>query len=100
MRVRLQLKNLSNDESFAPFDHELRARPPNGGMPEMFLETEGGGRVGPYPLAPESEWSIAGQSFAPLKPGQSAETVLNADPSPPSPVSDPIDLAIPGPDGR
>ena len=46
------------------------------GLPQSFIETGTGDRVFTYPLAVESEWSIAGQTFEALRPGESREMEL------------------------
>ena len=74
LRLRLRLKNVSTDTVLAPLDEGfIRTRERDD--PDSFIETtQGKPEVGMYPLAVESEWTIAGQSFAELRPGESAET--------------------------
>jgi hypothetical protein len=73
MALRLRLRNTSSDLVFAPLD-EAFVRDRDDGVSESFVELDGGRRVYLYPLPVDSEWSIAGQSFPDLKPGQSKET--------------------------
>jgi hypothetical protein len=73
--LRVRLKNRSENQVFAPMD-EAFLRQRDRGQPDSFLETASGGRIEMYPLAVESEWSIAGQEFKELRPGESLETIL------------------------
>jgi hypothetical protein len=73
MALRLRLRNTSSDLVFAPLD-EAFVRDRDDGVSESFVELDGGRRVYLYPLPVDSEWSIAGQSFPDLKPGESKET--------------------------
>lgn len=75
LRLRLRLKNTSGDATFAPFEPRT-LRQPDRGPPESFLETDDGGRAENYPLPLASEWSIVGQRFDPLPPGEAGETVI------------------------
>jgi hypothetical protein len=72
--LRVRLKNLSADRTFAPLELSS-VRECLGIRNETFLESERG-RIGMYPLALESEWSIVGQRLPSLGPGESAETFL------------------------
>jgi hypothetical protein len=73
--LSIRLRNLSDDAIFSPLD-EAFIRERDRGSPESFIETAGDGRIYIYPLAVHSEWSIIGQSFPVLKPGESAETIV------------------------
>jgi hypothetical protein len=75
LHLRLKLKNVAVSDEFAPFDPAF-LREPDRGFPASFIETGTGDRISPYPLATESEWSIVGQSFEKLVPGETKETVL------------------------
>ncbi|HMB08595.1 MAG TPA: hypothetical protein VKP69_33295, partial [Isosphaeraceae bacterium] len=44
------------------------------GQLDSFIETSDGLQIKMFPLAVASEWSIIGQEFRELKPGQSYET--------------------------
>jgi hypothetical protein len=74
--LRLRLKNVSTDLLLAPFDEAfVRDRPE--ADPDSFIETgEGLPAIAMFPLAVESEWSIPGQQFRLLKPGESLETLV------------------------
>ena len=76
LKLRLRLKNVSKDAVIAPLDEAfLRDRPR--ADPDSFIETPAGGPpVAQFPLAVESEWSIVGQEFRDLKPGEVLETVV------------------------
>ena len=73
MALRLRLRNTSKDAVFAPLD-EAFVRDRDDGVSESFVELDGGERVYLYPLSVESEWSIVGQDFPALKPGEARET--------------------------
>lgn len=75
LALRIRLKNASSDQVFAPLSPEyLRDR--DRSLPDSFIETETGGRIYLFPLAVQSEWSIVGQEFRALKPGESFETMI------------------------
>ena len=73
--LRLRLRNMSNDAIFAPLD-EAFIRERDHGLPESFIEVGQTGRIYIFPLAVHSEWSILGQTFPVLKPGETAETIV------------------------
>lgn len=73
--LRLRLRNVSEDLVFAPFDESF-VRDPDKGPSDSFIEVGPKSRAWPYPLAVESEWSIEGQTFRELKPGETLETTL------------------------
>ena len=55
---------------FAPLDQAyLRER--GEGIVDTFVRTSTDERVYPFPLAVDSEWSIVGQDFTELRPGES-----------------------------
>jgi hypothetical protein len=87
--VRLRLRNLSEDTVFAPLD-EAFLREPDHGLPRSFLETGRGERIDLFPLAIESEWSIVGQSFRDLRPGEVREVVIPSAPETLGLVADPM----------
>ncbi len=76
LKLRLRLRNTSPDIVLAPLDEAfLRDRPR--ADPDSFIEVSGGGRpITQFPLAVESEWSIVGQEFQDLRPGEVLETVI------------------------
>jgi len=72
LKLRLRLRNMSKDLTFAPLDESfLRDR--EDGPSDGFVEIDGGERVYLYPLAANSEWSIDGQEFPDLRPGEARE---------------------------
>lgn len=75
LTLRLRLRNTSQEATFAPLDPAF-IREPDRGFPESFIETSRGERIFIFPLAIESEWSIEGQDFEELKPGESAEFLV------------------------
>jgi hypothetical protein len=81
--LRLKLKNTSNDAVFAPLDPTyLRERGKE--IVDTFLETANDERIYPYPLAIDSEWSIVGQDFRELRPGESREVAIVSMPEAPA----------------
>jgi hypothetical protein len=77
--LRLRLTNVSKTRAFVPLDpYLLRER---GLRPfEPFIAVTDGPNIPLYPLAIDSEWSIAGQEFPKLDPGDTAETIVAAEP--------------------
>ena len=69
LTLRLRLRNASTDAVFAPLD-EAFLRDRATGRPDSFIETRRGDAIALFPLAVESEWSIVGQQFRDLKPGE------------------------------
>ena len=87
--LRLRLKNVSRDAVFAPLDQAyLRER--GKGIVDTFVETKGGERIYPYPLAIESEWSIVDQPFEALRPGESRTVAIVSAPEAPPDSSGPF----------
>ncbi len=72
--LKLRLKNVSADATFAPLDPEF-VRNPDRGLCDTLIETPSG-PVEMYPLSVASEQRIEGQSFAALKPGEGRGVVL------------------------
>jgi hypothetical protein len=73
LKLRLRLRNLSEDSIFAPLDEAfVREREP--GVFDSFIERGGGQVIDMYPLSVYSEWGIDGQEFRELKPGETLET--------------------------
>jgi hypothetical protein len=76
LKLRLRLRNVSSDAVLAPLD-EAFLRTPALGEPETYIEpARDGGMIRMFPLAVESEWSIDGQAFRELKPGESFEGLV------------------------
>ena len=75
LHLKLRFRNISDSEFFAPLD-EAFVRDPDGGMPDSFIEAGSNTRMYTFPLAIRSEWSIAGQEFRELRPGESFETIV------------------------
>ena len=80
--LSLRLKNTSKDLVFAPLDQAF-VRERGEGVVDSFIEEADGGRIYPYPLAVESEWSIVGQDFAELRPGESRVVAIASAPEAP-----------------
>ena len=73
--LKLRLKNLASDSILVPLDEAFireRAR----GVRDSFIEAGPAQQIEMYPLAVVSEWSIAGQEFRELRPGESYETAV------------------------
>lgn len=75
LKLRLLVKNLSTDSIFAPLD-EVFIRERDTGMLDSFIQTDTKEQIGMYPLAVSSEWSIPGQEFRDLRPGDSFVAVI------------------------
>jgi hypothetical protein len=75
IRMRVKLRNLSSDRVFAPLD-EAFLRESGSGRSECFVETEEGQRIYMYPLPVASDWTILGQEYRELKPGEALETTV------------------------
>lgn len=78
LKLALHLKNVGTDTIYAPLDEAfLRGRGPE--TLDTFIETEDGGAIAMFPLAVTSEWSIDGQEFKELRPGESFDAVIVSD---------------------
>ena len=75
LRLRVRLRNASDDAIFAPLD-EAFVREPDRRLPETFVEDEDGDRVYAYRLPVAGEWGIVGQDFPVLRPGETIETIV------------------------
>lgn len=77
--LRVRLRNLSSELVFAPLDESfLRARA--GMKPDSYLISGHGDRLDLFPLASRSEWTIIGQEFRVLGPGEILETHIASAP--------------------
>jgi hypothetical protein len=77
--LTLQVTNVSTDESFAPLERAF-VREQASPLDRSLIETGDGTRIGLFPLAHDSEWSIQGQEFRVLKPGEQVQTVIVSEP--------------------
>jgi hypothetical protein len=75
LRLKLRLKNVSSDTIFVPLD-EAFIRERVVGKPDSFIETAKGASIAMYPLAVASEWSIKGQAFNEIQPGEAFDAEL------------------------
>ena len=73
MSLRLRLKNLSTDSILVPLD-EAFLRERQAWDPRQLHRDGPDAQIDMFPLAVESEWSIVGQEFRELRPGESYET--------------------------
>ncbi len=89
LTLTIQIKNLSRVDSFAPLDAFL-VRDTVSGPDEPCVELSDGRRIPLYRLSAESEWSVVGQDFPTLDPGESTETVLATEPIRLSDLSEPL----------
>jgi hypothetical protein len=71
--LKLRLKNVSSDSILVPLD-EAFLRERGRGIRDSFVETGPIAQIDMFPLAVVSEWSIVGQEFRELRPGESYET--------------------------
>ena len=77
LKLRLRIKNLSDDTVIAPLDVAfLRQRPGDGPETEIETQNQDEPYILMYPLARESEWSIEGEDFRDLEPGGVYETTI------------------------
>jgi hypothetical protein len=77
--LRLRLKNISKNDTFAPL--ELRfVREQASTLDRSMIATSPGQAINLFPLAVDSEWSIVGQKFTELEPGESVETLIASEP--------------------
>ena len=97
--LRLKLTNVSKERTFTPMDQNLvreRGLRPT----DPYIVTSEGKSIRLFPLAIDSEWSIVGQEFATLGPGDSEETFVAAEPGSAQDVGRRDDLACPAADRR
>jgi hypothetical protein len=73
LKLRLRLRNVSKDSVFAPLD-EAFVREREAGVFDSFIELGEGEVIDMFPLSVYSEWSIDGQEFKELKPGETLNT--------------------------
>jgi hypothetical protein len=73
--LRLRLTNVSQNQSFAPLERAF-VREQSSPLDRSSIATKGGKIIGLFPLAIDSEWSIEGQEFSVLNPGDSTETLI------------------------
>ena len=78
--LKLKITNLSQEHEIMPLSRKLIRDPAVARLDRSFIETSPGGKIDLYPLAVESEWSILGQEFQTLKPGESVETLVASRP--------------------
>jgi hypothetical protein len=75
----LKLKNISKDDTFAPLEARF-VREQASTLDRSTIETSRGQGINLFPLAVDSEWSIIGQEFTVLAPGESVETLIASEP--------------------
>lgn len=74
LKLKLLLKNVSTDAIFAPLD-EAFVRDRDADPLDSFIETSAHQQITMYPLTLTSEWTIAGQEFRQIRPGESFTTL-------------------------
>ena len=73
--LTLRLTNRSADQVFAPVDPAfVRGRSDN--IFETLLELDDGRKIYPNPLAVDSEWTVIGETFGDLRPGEARDVVF------------------------
>ncbi len=77
--LRLRFTNHSEVEPLAPIERAF-LREQGSPLDRSVITSPGGRRFSIFDLALESEWGVAGQSFAVIQPGASAETVIASAP--------------------
>jgi hypothetical protein len=85
--LRLKLRNISRDHAFAPLERRF-VREQTSGLDRAMIVTSQEQGINLFPLAVDSEWSIEGQDFAVLKPGESVETLIASEPGAADRLSD------------
>ncbi len=75
LKLKVRLRNASTDKVFTPLD-EAFLRERESGNADSFIVLGAGRRFELFPLAVESEWSIVGQDFRELGPGESTEAII------------------------
>lgn len=75
----LRLANRSTNHTFSPLDRNF-VRDRDLRRFDPYIAVDGGQRIRLFPLAIESEWTIRGQDFPELGPGESTETLVVAEP--------------------
>jgi hypothetical protein len=73
--LKLRLTNISSDEVFVPLDEDF-IRERGEGVRDSFIELGPTQQIDMFSLAIASEWSIAGQEFRELNPGEWYETLV------------------------
>ncbi len=77
--LKLRLTNVSTDHQFAPLDR-LLIRDQNSPLDRTYIATADSGKIGLFPLAVDTEWSVPGQSFPVLKSRETVDTLLASEP--------------------
>lgn len=75
--LRVRLRNTAEDQAFSPLDPAF-LRTADGALPDSYVETRDA-RIYAYPLPVDSPWSVVGQIFRELRPGDSFETIVASD---------------------
>ena len=76
--LTMRIQNRSPDLVFAPVDPAfVRGRSDN--VFETLLELDDGRKIYPNPLAIASEWTVVGETFADLRPGESRDVIFATD---------------------
>ncbi len=81
--LRVRLQNRSTDRVFAPVDPAF-VRGRSDDVYETLLVLDDGRKIYPDPLAVSSEWTVAGESFADLRPGETREVTFATEPNAPA----------------
>jgi hypothetical protein len=77
--LRLKLRNISTSHTFAPLERAF-VREQTSALDRSSIVTPDGNCIRLYYLALESEWSIVGQEFTVLEPGDSVVTLIGTKP--------------------
>lgn len=76
--LRLRVRNTSTEREIAPLEAGM-VRVADGGLAESLILSDGD-RIQMYPLPLTSEWSIDGQTFPAIRPGEEHEYLLVSEP--------------------
>jgi hypothetical protein len=75
LALQVRIENVSTDSIFSPMD-EAFLRERGRGVLDSFIESGPKRQIAMFPLAVVSEWSIVGQEFRELRPGETYETLV------------------------
>jgi hypothetical protein len=79
--LRVRFKNVSMDHALSPLERRF-LREQTSAIDRSSIVSSEGKSINLFPLAVDSEWSIVGQEFPSLAPGESRETMIASAPDP------------------
>ncbi len=78
--LRIKFKNVSSHQAFAPLEPRF-LREQTAAPDRSSIATPQGVGINLFPLAVDSEWTIVGQAFPTLQPGETMETIIASEPN-------------------